>query len=324
MTSLPGVIWGVGFIESNHLILSLRDGELYSYKMKVQTKKKLNPPNVIAKGQGGLMDVLYKSPYIYMTYTKKSSGELTTALARAEFNLKKPLVWQDLFVAKVQGGSNVHFGSRVVFHKNSLFMTIGDRGKRDLAQSLEHHNGKILRLTLEGKPHPENPFLNQKKALPEIWSYGHRNPQGLAVNKLNGKLYSSEFGPKGGDELNLIERGKNYGWPVITYGREYWGPKIGTTQKKGMQQPLLHWTPSISPSGLHHYSGANYKSLNDSFLLACLSDQHIRQVQPTKKGTFVQTEHFKKMNERIRHIKESPDGWLYFTTDSGKLFKIIN
>ena len=157
------------------------------------------------------------------------------------------------------------------YQKPYLYMTIGDRGERHEAQNLKSHQGKILRLTLDGKPAPGNPYFDGKKGLPEIWSWGHRNPQGIDIEPVSNKIYSVEFGPRGGDELNLIEKNLNYGWPVITYGKEYWGPPIGEPIRRGWSNRLCHWTPSISPSGMAFYTGDKLKGWKNN--LFCGSPQ---------------------------------------------------
>ena len=241
-------------------------------------------------------------------------------LARAKVTGSSLGSWQKIFVAKVKAGSDVHFGSRLAFTDEFVFMTVGDRGKRDYAQDLNYHNGKVLRLTLLGKPADGNPFIG-KPGLDEIWSYGHRNPQGLVF--ASDRLYSIEFGPRGGDELNLVLKGKNYGWPKVTYGREYWGPRIGKKSLPGMQSPITHWTPSISPSGLAYVAPSVIKSWSEpSFLLACLGSQQLRRVVMNAGQVKSQQELFKNLNERVRHVAISPDKKIYFSTDSGFVYKV--
>ena len=203
-------------------------------------------------------------------------------------------------------------------------MTIGDRGERKYSQDLGVHNGTVLRLTLDGKPAAGNPFANQAGARPEIWSYGHRNPQGIDFDPVSGKLYSCEFGPRGGDELTLVQPKLNYGWPVITYGREYWGGSIGPSFKDGMEQPVKHWTPSISPSGMAFYNGDKIKAWKGNLFIAALGNRHVRRI--VMSGGKVQREEilFADLSERVRQVKQSPDGYLYFSTDSGKIFRVAS
>lgn len=320
------VIWGLTFIDKDNAIYTTRSGNLYHLNLTSAKKNKLEaPPKIDSYGQGGLLDVkvftVKEQRFLYVTFSTKHEGTRTTALARAllKDNGLKDLSWDVLFRAKVISDTTRHFGSRLAYDGRYLYMTIGDRGKRQYAQDLKTHNGKILRLLPSGLAAPGNPFA--KEGLPEIWSYGHRNPQGISWNGEN--LYSCEFGPRGGDELNLIEKGKNYGWPVITYGREYYGPKIGTTEKKGMEQPLAYWVPSISPSGLKVYEGDKYDGWKGSHFLANLSSQHLRRVVLQGRKVIKEEKLFSDLEERIRHVESSPDQFLFFTTDSGKIYKIL-
>ena len=172
------------------------------------------------------------------------------------------------------------------------------------------HNGKIIKIPLS------------EKSAPIVWSLGHRNPQGIDVDPVTNNLYSLEFGPRGGDELNLIKKGKNYGWPLITYGKEYWGPAIGPTHKKGLEQPVEHWTPSISPSAMEFYTGNKIKAWKNNLFLACLSGMHLRKLVLKGNKVISQEKLFADLQERIRNVRTGLDGYLYFSTDSGKLYKV--
>ena len=326
MAQFDGVLWSFSFINKDEVLINLRSGKSYYYNLKTKEKKQLNAPKAKASGQSGLLDIHYKpingTPYVYFTFTEKHKDLFTTSLARGIYKNKNIVNLRTLFRAKIYGDTSRHFGSRLAFKGKYLFMTIGDRGERQYAQNLSYHNGKILRLTLNGKAADGNPFIKIKGALPEIWSLGHRNPQGIDVNPTSQDIYSIEFGPRGGDELNLIQRSKNYGWPTITYGKEYWGPRIGPTHKKGLEQPITYWTPSISPSGMTFYTGDRIKEWKNGLFLACLSQRHLRYLKLKDGRVISQQKLFSKLNERIRHVRSSPDGWLYFSTDSGKLYKI--
>ena len=319
------VIWGFDFIDQNKMIYTTRSGKLKLLEMNTKKVVNLEAPKVQARGQGGLLHPeiikVDQKKYLYLTYTTKSNGVLTTALGRALLDEKgKAQKFKELFSAKVKSDTTRHFGSRLASDGKSLFMSIGDRGERDYAQNLNYHNGKILRLNFDGTPFSEN----KSKGLKEIFSYGHRNPQGLFYDDERKILLSCEFGPRGGDELNLIKEGKNYGWPIITYGREYYGPKIGDTHKKGMMQPLAYWTPSISPSGMTVYRGEANPQWKGDIFLANLSSTHLRRIKLNKKNEVVEQEVlFGKLGERIRFVKEGPSGHLYFSTDNGKIYKLI-
>lgn len=320
------VVWGFDFISEDELLVTEREGSLYYLNLKTKEKKKLSIPKVRAKGQGGLLDVHFVTfsgkEYVYLTFSEEVEGSFTTSLARGVYKDKKILNLQTLFRAKVYGNTSRHFGSRLIFKENHIFMTVGDRGKRKYAQDISYHNGKILKLTLEGKPAADNPYLKTKGALPEIWSLGHRNPQGIDRDPISGQIYSVEFGPRGGDELNLVKKSMNYGWPVITYGKEYWGPSIGETHKVGMEQPVVYWTPSISPSGMVFYLGEKLKGWKGQLFIACLGGQHLRRLKLDKGKVVEQEKLFEDLDERIRHVRNGPDGLLYFSTDSGKIYQV--
>lgn len=322
-----GIVWGFDFISPEELLITLREGKLLYVHLTQNIQKQLPIPQVVAKGQGGLLDVHYQKVngknYVYLTYSTSFQGQLTTALARGVWSNQTLNQLQTLFTAKVTGDSGRHFGSRLLFKDKHIYMTIGDRAERNYAQDLSYHNGKILRLNLEGQAASGNPFEQTPGALPEIWSYGHRNPQGIDLDPVTGKIYSCEFGPRGGDELNLVERGKNYGWPVITYGREYWGPRIGQTHHPEMEQPVAYWVPSISPSGMAFYQGEKISQWKNSLFLANLSATHLRRLVIEKHKVVKQEILFADLDERIRHTRSGPDGYLYFSTDSGKIVKVL-
>ena len=211
-------------------------------------------------------------------------------------------------------------------NKISLYVTVGDRTKRHYAQKLNNHLGKILRITDEGQAPKDNPFVLVKGALPEIWSYGHRNPQGLFIHPETGQLWGQEHGPRGGDEINLIKKGKNYGWPVITYGREYWGPAIGEGFKKqGMEQPVKYYTPSIAPSGLLIYSGKKFKQWKHDFFSGALVLRHLNRlkISPSSRPIAGREERLLlDLNYRVRHVIEGPKGFIYVAVDRGKILKL--
>lgn len=313
------VLWGFDFINENKIIISHKKKSLVYYDLKTKEKINLPTPKFKKGGQGGLLDVIYYKNKVYISYSKEvSEDETVTALASGDWKNKSIENLKDIYVTNAGGDAKRHFGSRLLIKDDSIFMTVGDRTDRDLSQSLEYDNGSILRLTLQGEPHPQNKLSQKRKA---IFSYGHRNPQGITL--VNNNIISAEFGPRGGDELNFIEEGKNYGWPVITYGKEYWGPSIGEEKKKGMEQPLHYWVPSISPSGIAYYQGDKLKEFKNKLFVANLSSSHLRMLDlnndfKVQKETIL----FKDLEERFRMVRQSPDGYLYFSTDSGKLYRI--
>ena len=317
-----GVVWGFDFVDSNTLVISQRSGELSLLDLTTQKLEQLSAPTVFSKGQGGLLDVkavtLNNKTFFYVTYSKAlESRASTTALARAEYIKGKPLQWQELFVAKTDSKSPIHYGSRLLFVGEHIYMTVGDRGKKTWAQDLDMHNGKVLRLNLDGSPARGNPFSGQKGALPEIWSIGHRNPQGISYDPDTNSIYVAEFGPRGGDEINRVEKGKNYGWPVITHGVNYSGTTIGPSHKEGLEQPLVYWSPSVSPSGLAFMSDDSGKSL----LMACLSGQKLLKISIENDKAVKQEAMFDEPRSRIRHVVVSPKQQVYFSTDKGKIYR---
>lgn len=321
------IIWGITFLNDNEILFTEREGKIKYHNIKKNKTISLASPKVTANGQGGLLDIYFKEinsiPYVYYTFSNQVADTITTSLGRAQFLNKQLKNHEVLFNSKVISNTTRHFGSRIHLTDKYLFMTVGDRGERKYAQDLTVHNGKILRLNLDGSSAKGNPFENKKGALSEIWSYGHRNPQGLSLSK-DGTLYSCEFGPRGGDELNVIIKGHNYGWPIITYGKEYWGPSIGTQRKEGLDQPLVYWTPSISPSGMLVYESAKNQAWQGSIFLAALGSKHLRRLSVKNGKVLKQEVLLKELGERIRQVKASPSGDIYLTTDSGKLIKITD
>ena len=286
-------------------------------------------PEVYTGGQGGLLDVIVspdfnKNKKIYFTYAVKKSEGKTTALGSAIFSKDGLKEVRELFVANAYSSDNVHFGSRLAFDlAGNIFMSIGDRGKRDRAQILGYHTGKILRLDQEGKALGDNPFVKNKEALPEIWSYGHRNPQGLFYDKKTNKLYEGEHGPRGGDEINLIEAGKNYGWPVVTYGREYHGPKISDSgSKPGIVEPLKYYVPSIAPCGLMIYQGELFPEWKGDFFQGALVLKHLNHVSFKNNKIGEEKRYLEDLSYRVRNVAQSPDGYIYLATDNGKILRL--
>lgn len=329
-----GVVWGFDFVDNNTVIISHRDGDLFLYKIKDGTKSSLSAPKVYSKGQGGLLDVAFKKwkgkNYVFMTFSqekpKNKQGKAVTALARGELIGDQLKNLQTIFVTNADGEGAIHFGSRLAFKEEkdgslSIFMSVGERGERELAQDIHRHNGSILRLRFDGSAHPANPFVG-KDGADEIYSIGHRNPQGLGINPADGSIINAEMGPRGGDEINLVKRGNNYGWPIATYGSEYYGPKIGVEKKEGMEEPITYWVPSISPSGMVFYTGDKIKQSQGDLFLACLSGEQIRKVKLRENKVLSQTEMLGDLGERFRQVRNGPGGYLYASTDSGKILKI--
>ncbi len=329
VSNLEGVPWGMTFINNKEMLISLKSGKLLHLDLinkKVQTLK-LNI-DVSFRGQGGLMDIK-KSPnfaldnYIYLTYVKNIEGTPTT-LARVKYKDKKLYGFEDLLITKSQSDTVRHFGSRITFdEKNFIYFSVGDRGVRKNSQDLLTHAGSILRLNLDGSIPKDNPFIENKKALNEIYSYGHRNPQGIFYDRKTHRLWINEHGPRGGDEINLIKKSKNYGWPIISYGKEYWAPlSVGEgTHKKGMEQAIKYYIPSIAPSSLLVYSGKKFKKLEGKLLAGSLVLTHLNVITLDKQGKFLKEDRlFENLHERIRNVVESPSGEILFSTDNGNIY----
>ena len=332
-----GITWGMAFLNDREMILSHRNGTVSLLDVSNgQITRLSGVAKVRTGGQGGLLDVAVPADYqagdwIYFTYTKKVKGRTpitsrgVTTLARAKRQGDQLVEWQDLLVTQSATSTGLHFGSRITFDDNGhLFFGVGDRGERANSQDLGNHAGTILRLKLDGSVPADNPFVQRDDALPEIWSYGHRNPQGLVYDKRTERLWEIEHGPRGGDEINRVEPGKNYGWPVISYGKEYVsGKPVGVTHQDGMEQPLKTYIPSIAPSGLIVYSGKAFPAWQGNLFTGALALTHANRVvldadgQPTEEERLL-----KSLGERIRAVAESPEGWIYLAADSGKILRV--
>ncbi len=324
--------WALEFITPKLVLISEKRGRLWQLELDSKKKTEITGvPEVFDNGQGGLLDIALDADFernktLYFCYAHKGDKGNTTRLAKAELTNKALQKTEVLFTAQPYYSSSHHYGCRIAFDdKGLLYLSVGDRGQRHKAQSLETHNGKIIRLSKTGKIPADNPFIETEKALPEIYSYGHRNPQGLVFDSLRKRLIAIEHGPKGGDEVNIIGPGKNYGWPVISYGKEYSGAKVGEgiTHKAGLEQPLHHFTPSIAPGGADIYTGNSIPEAHGDLFIAALKLQHLNQIKFTDKGV-VKSElrHFGSLEQRVRDVKQSPDHNLYFVTDEGWLVRV--
>jgi aldose sugar dehydrogenase len=325
-----GVIWGMSFLNQDSLVFTEKTGQILRLNLKNYTVETLkNPPQSVVNGQGGLLDIAVhpdfaSNKWIYATYTKKVGAKFTTAVARAELNGNTFSTWTEFFVAQPASSSGVHFGSRLVFDKKGyIFFGVGERGERDDSQKLTTHTGKMIRLKENGDIPLDNPFYNDPHAKKEIWSYGHRNPQGLFYDESTDTLYESEHGPQGGDEINIIKKGANYGWPVITYGKEYGtGADIGEgTHKLGMEQPLKYFIPSIGPSGLTLLNGSVLPDLKDFLVSGSLPLTHLNFIRQNGEG-FCELRLMESVGDRIRGVLLGPDRRVYISTDSGKILRI--
>lgn len=290
-------------------------------------------PKVDSKGQGGMLDVALDPDFktnniIYFSFSEPYENGNHTAVAKGKLSqdLKTISEVKVIFRATPTYNGDKHYGSRLAFDKDgNLFVSTGERSDKQTrvyAQRTDNYLGKILKITKEGQPAPGNPFMGKTGFKPEIYAYGIRNPQGLAIDP-NGNLWDVEMGPRGGDEINLIKPGKNYGWGDVTYGIEYSGDKInnGTTQKAGTEQPVYYWDPVISPSGVTFYTG-NIEEWKGNLMIGCLSGEHINRIVMKNNKVVGEERLLEDQNERFRDVLNGSDGNLYAVTDSGKLFKI--
>jgi glucose/arabinose dehydrogenase len=279
---------------------------------------------------GGLFDVLVDPDFaqnrlLYFTYVKDvGEGRSAIALARAKLVGTEVVDTVDLFVANNPSDDHAHWGSRVVMDEQRyLYMTSGDRHVPDNAQNLLSHGGKVLRLHEDGSAPADNPFAGRDDVVPEIWSYGHRNPQGLAIHAQSGELYEQEHGPTGGDEINVIEKGHNYGWPVITWGEDIWdGQEAEGTEREGMEQPLKYFLPGIAPTGVCFYWGERYPAWQGNLFSATLRG-HVDRLKFEGRQVREEQRFLADWRERLRDVVEGPDGLLYFATESGAIARLV-
>ena len=318
--------WGMVFLPDGNILITERPGRLRIIKNGI-----LHPtpiaglPKITARGQGGLLDIALHPDYksnklIYFSYVAGHRNDIGTEVARAHFDGQRLHNLQVIFRLAPKTSTTRHFGGRLLFDRdNFLYITLGDRGDRPRAQDLNDHAGAIIRLHDDGTVPVDNPFISQDKHQSQIYSFGHRNPQGMALNPQTNEVWIHEHGPQGGDEINIIHKGQNYGWPVITYGVNYvTGTKIGEgTHNKGMLQPLYYWVPSIAPSGMAFYSGDQFPDWNGDLFIGSLKFQLLVHLQ-LQDGKVVREERFftGKLG-RIRDVRTGPDGYLYLLTDAG-------
>jgi len=322
--------WGMAFLPDGRMLVTEKVGTLRIVDKDGAVSDPIKGvPKVVAAGQGGLLDVALDPDFatnglVFLSYSEPGDGGAGTAVARGELT---GMTLEDVKVIfrqkqKVDGG--YHFGSRLVFAPDGkLFVTLGERFKFDPAQDLKSHLGKVVRINPDGSVPDDNPFVGKDDALPEIWSYGHRNVQGGAINPKTGKLWTIEFGPKGGDELNIPEPGKNYGWPVVSWGTHYDGEDIpDPPTHPEFTDAIYHWNPVISPSGMTFYTGDVFPDWQGNILIAGLSSAAI--VRLTLDGDKVASEDRIAMGSRIRDVAQGPDGAVYALTDGddGKLLRL--
>ncbi len=316
--------WSIAFLPDGRMLVTERAGRLrlVSHDFKLNPKPIDGLPEVVPQGQGGLFDVVLHPQYaqngwIYWAYNAPGPGGWGTALARGKLQDHRMIEVQVLFSMQPKTRSNHHFGGRIVFDQAGLlYLTLGDRGDKDRAQKLSDHAGSVIRLHDDGRVPANNPFVNRAGALTEKWTLGNRNMQGAALHPQTGELWTHEHGPQGGDEVNVMRSGFNYGWPVITYGVNYGlGTKIGEGQAKaGLEQPLHVWVPSIAPSGMAFVSGSQFPQWQGNLLVGALRGQTL--VRLTLEGEKVLgEERLLQGRSRLRDVRMGPDGFIYLLTD---------
>lgn len=330
--------WSLAFLPDGRMLVSERPGRLRIVTRAGQLSPPLaGLPGVYAQSQAGLMDVMLDRDFkqnrtVYFCYAEpaEGGGRIVVAHGRLAENGRTPRLVAVTTIFRQSGpvSHGLNIGCRMVqADDGNLFVTLGDHfSAADMAQTLDNHIGKIVRIRPDGTAPPDNPFVGKQGALPEIWAYGLRNAEGLAFNPADGKLWEQEHGPQGGDEINIIEKGKNYGWPKVSFGRNYDGTPVGTGKSRmpGMQDPVWHWTPSIAPSGMAFYTGELFPGWKGSLINGALKFELLSRL--TLKGDSAVKEErlLQGLRERIRDVRQGPDGALYLLTDNpaGRILRV--
>ena len=322
--------WGFTFLPDESMLITEKSGKLIHFKNGKKTNIS-GVPEIYLRGQGGLLDIILHPNYeengwLYFSYASsndKNKGGNTT-IARAKLKDSSLIDLEVLYKANPDSTKGQHFGSRLIFDDNCLFFTIGDRGNRDEnPQDITRDCGKVYRINDDGSIPEDNPFINEKNAKTAIYSYGHRNPQGMAIHPDTGDIWTHEHGPKGGDEINIIESGKNYGWPIVSFGVNYNGTKFTElTEKEGMEQPIHYWDPSIAPSGMAFINSDKYGDWKGSLLVGSLKFQYL-DLCTLKDNKVIKEERLLDGLGRIRSIHQGPDGYIYVGVENLGIIKLI-
>ena len=325
--------WGMAFMPDKRMLVTDRIGDIWIVAKDGTNKVKVigEVPSVRSKGQGGMLDVevhpdFINNSFIYLTYSDISDNKFHTSLIRAKLVNNQLVDSEVIFRPKEQSFTKKthHYGSRIVFDDDGfIYFSIGDRGDRDLAQNLDMPNGKMYRIYDDGTIPIDNPFYYTKGAIKSIWSYGHRNAQGMAIHPLTRQIWEAEHGPRGGDEVNIILKGHNYGWPVITYGKNYSGTIISRlTHKEGMDQPIFHWTPSIAVCGIAFYDGDQFPEWKNNLLATSLKFERLHRVELDGLN-MVKDEIIFEAGSRVRDVEIGPNGMIYVALeDPGRIVQI--
>lgn len=328
--------WALRCLPDGRFLITEKGGTMRILKADGSFDKNIEGLPVIAVGgQGGLLDVNFDTSFtknrtLFWTYSEQVEGGFQLAVAKGKLSADDSKLEnvQVIYHAKPAYNGHLQFGSRLVFDKEgNLFVSTGEHGAEDIrmkAQDLGAAVGKVVHITRDGKPVPGGPFAGKSGVLPEIYAYGLRNPEGMTTNPLTGELWEAEFGPRGGDEINIIRAGKNYGWPVVTYGIEYSGQKVGDgiQQKEGVTQPVYYWDPSISPCGITFYTGSLIPEWKNNLFVGALGGSHIARLVIKNNKVIAEERLLKDKNERWRSLTTGKDGALYGVTDNGNLYRI--
>ncbi|GAA4290485.1 PQQ-dependent sugar dehydrogenase [Aestuariibaculum suncheonense] len=325
------IAWGMAFLPDESILVTEKSGELIHFKDGTKTTIS-GLPEIYVRGQGGFMDIKLHPDYenngwIYFSYASpEGEGEGgNTAIMRAKLNGSSLSNQEQLYKAVPNTTKGQHFGSRIEFdNEGYLFFSIGERGQRDInPQDINRDGGKIYRLHADGTVPTDNPFVNNSGAKTAIYSYGHRNPQGMTKHPETGAIWTHEHGPQGGDEINIIQKSKNYGWPVISYGINYSGTTFtDITQKEGMEQPLFYWIPSIAPSGMAFVNSDNYPNWKGNLLVGSLKFQYLERLI-LENNKVVKREKLFESIGRVRDVRQAPDGYIYLSVEGKGIYKIV-
>lgn len=333
VTDSISIPFGMDFLPDGRLLVTDRPvGKMMAVNTETGEKQVLQGvPKVVGQGDGGLLDVLVHPDYknngwIYFAYSEGDTTSNTMVVERAKLDGLNLVQRERLFTALPYYKKPLHHGTRLVLKDGYLFIGMGEKtDMKDSAQTLNNHLGKVLRIFEDGKVPQDNPFVATTNAKPEIWSYGHRNPNGLTINPATGELWEHEHGPMGGDEINIIKPGLNYGWPVITYGLNYDSTKVGEgiTEKEGMEQPIYYYKPSIAPSGMQFYTSDVIPAWKGNLFIGAMALKHLNRLVIENNKVIKEERLLTDKGWRVRSVKQGPDGYLYIGVDGGKILRIM-
>lgn len=324
--------WGLAFLPDGRMLVTERPGRLRIVGGDGSLSRPLSGvPDVFAQGQGGLLDVALAPEFaqnrlVYISYAEPGEGGGGTAAGRGRLEGNRLEDFQVIFRQVPKTGGGKHFGSRLVFSGDGrLFITVGERGERERAQDFTVHRGQVVRINPDGTVPAGNPFVGRPGYRPETWSHGHRNPQGADLHPETGELWTVEHGARGGDEINIPRAGRNYGWPIISYGRHYSGLKIGVgSHREGLEQPLYFWDPSIAPSNMAFYTGDRYPAWKGNLLVGALAGRMLVRLELDGERIAGEERMLQELGERIRDVRQGPDGFVYLLTDAreGRILRL--